>query len=121
MLFTNLKISPTREGAAGDVNRGAIFEEKVLHSAEKDVGPDHKALLLLWVWPATQTDPIFSCFVASSSNTNARKQLFWNVQTQWLGLAFARVFTLRIKAKSASIDVTKGVGGVNPQTTLTIL
>ena len=28
--------------------------------------------------------------------------------------------TLRIKAKSASIDVTNGVGGVNPQTTLTI-
>ena len=28
---------------------------------------------------------------------------------------FARVFTLRIKAKSvASIGVTKGVGGVNP-------
>ena len=30
----------------------------------------------------------------------------------------ARVFTLRIKAKSASIDVTKGVGGVNLQTTV---
>ena len=41
MLLTNLKISPTREGAVRDVNRGAIFEEKMLHSAEKDVGPDH--------------------------------------------------------------------------------
>ena len=38
----------------------------------------------------------------------------------WTCMYFARVFTLRIKAKSASIDVTKGVGGVNPQTTLTI-
>ena len=27
---------------------------------------------------------------------------------------FAHVFTIRIEAKSASIDVTKGVGGVNP-------
>ena len=41
MLLTNLKISPTREGAVRDVNRGAIFEEKMLHSAETDVGPNH--------------------------------------------------------------------------------
>ena len=29
ILFTNLKIGPTREGAIRDVNRGAIFEEKM--------------------------------------------------------------------------------------------
>ena len=41
MIFTHLKISPTPEGAVRDVNRGAIFEEKMLHSAEKDVRPYH--------------------------------------------------------------------------------
>ena len=72
----------------------------------------------VWVWPAMQTDPIFSCFAASSSNTlgrhcrkNAKKNLFWNVQTRDSDL---HVHGLCIKANSASIDVTKGVGGVNP-------
>ena len=29
ILFTNLKAGPSREGAVRDVNRGAIFEEKM--------------------------------------------------------------------------------------------
>ena len=29
ILFTNLKVGPTREGTVCDVNRGAIFEEKM--------------------------------------------------------------------------------------------
>ena len=41
ILFTNLRVGPTRECAVYDVNRGAIFEEIILRIDEKDVGPDH--------------------------------------------------------------------------------
>ena len=83
-----------------------------------------------------QTDPIFSCFAASSSNSNtpgrhcqknARKNFFWNVQTHDLDYMYLQMCLLNaLKANSKGIDVQsrqslprltsqKGIGGVTPK------
>ena len=52
-------------------------------------------------------DQVYCCWM--------QKTLFEMYQpTTWTYTYFACVFTIRIAGKSASIDVTKGVGGVNP-------
>ena len=68
-----------------------------------------------------QTDNIFSCFAASSSNTpgwhcrERQEKTFFETNKlttrTWMYLHVCSMFD---RGKSASIDVTKGVGGVDP-------
>ena len=110
-----------------------------LHSAEKDVGPDVHCFVRLtfathnrlYSGSARNTcylkpEPIINCVAASSSNTHGqhcrkmqqqRNKTNRNFQTDDLD----RICTLHMwllyafQAKSASIDVTRGEGGVSPR------
>ena len=122
ILFTNLKVGPSREGAVRDVNRGAIFEEKMLHSAEKDVGPEHRHYCSCESGQPCRLTPSLVVLLHPALPEKCKNKTFFRiVQTHDLDLHV--ICTCVCSAHQGKVcldDVTKGVGGVNPQTTLSI-